>query len=201
MDKRRKDHYVDFYPCSLSYQQGDSSKRKKRGRVRYLNWALEKSDMSKIHEVELDLDDEENRQKIKKDQELESKVHQALNKLDEMERRFIVHFYFDGLSYCQIRRLLKTRKDKLQRIHQSALDKLRLILKDYVEKRFKLKVDCDSRCLICQSLHREELDKLIQGKKKEETWKRIIRTMDEKYHLKIKAPQVLIGHLRKHMLE
>jgi hypothetical protein len=200
MDKRRKDHYVDFYPCSLGYQQGDLCRRKKRGRIRYLNWALEKSGELGIEKSQFDFDEKENQEKIKKDKELEQKVNEALSKLDDIERKFIVYFYFDCFSYERIGSLLKKRKDKLQRIHQNALDKLKVILKDYVEKRFKLKIGDESDCLICQSPYRKELDRIIRGKRKEETWKRIIKIFKNKYDLEIKTPQILIGHLKKHML-
>jgi RNA polymerase sigma factor (sigma-70 family) len=199
-DKRRKDHYVDFYACSLSYQQGDLYKRKKRGRIRYLNWALESAGTGGLADLKFDLDDKENQERIKKDKELEKKVNQALRKLDEMERKFILYFYFDCFSLEKIGFLLKKRKDRLQRIHQNALNKLKLILKDYVEKRFKLRVEGESNCIICQSPYREELDRIIRGKRKEETWKRIIRILQDHYDLRIKAPQTLIGHLRKHMV-
>ncbi|MGB2698305.1 MAG: hypothetical protein WBD28_10670 [Candidatus Zixiibacteriota bacterium] len=198
IDRRRKDHYVDFYSCSLGYQQGDSYKRKKRGRIRYLNWAVETFGDIKIGEKGFDF--EEDQKKIRKDVELERKVNKALGNLDEIERKFILYFYFDCFTYEKIGSLLKKRKDKLQRIHQSALDKLRLILRDYVEKRFKLKVDDINDCIICQSPYRNELDRIIQGKGKEETWKRIIKILKDKYNLKIKTPQIIIGHLKKHMI-
>jgi len=199
-DRRRKDHYVDFYPCSLGYQQGDMCRRKKRGRIRYLNWALESSGMTGLEGLKPNLNEKENLEKMKKDEELEKKVNQALDRLDQIERKFILYFYFDCLSYEKITLLLKRRKDKLQRIHQNALNKLKLILKDYVEKRFKLGVEDENNCIICQSPYREELDKIIRGKRKEETWKRIIRILQDHYDLRIKAPQTLIGHLRKHMV-
>jgi len=199
-DKRRKDHYVDFYACSLGYQQGELFRKKKRGRIRYLNWALEKTGISGLEESKFDLDEKEITEKIKKDEELERKVHQALGKLDEMERKFILYFYFDCFSYEKIGLLLRKRKDKLQRIHQNALDKLGLILKDFVEKRFNFRVTGKNKCLICQSPHREELDRIIKSKRKEETWKRILRILQDKYDLKIRTPQILIGHLRKHIL-
>ena len=198
-DKRKKDHYVDFYACSLGYQQGDSCKRKKRGRIRYLNWAVDNSSVLGIEEIESDSD--QNKEKIKKDVELECEVNQALGKLDDIERKFILYFYFDCFTYEKIGSLMKKKKDKLQRIHQSALDKLKLILKDYVEKRYKLKVDEKNYCIICQSPFRKDLDMIIQGKRKEETWKRIIRTLKHKYDLKIKTPQILIGHLKRHMIK
>lgn len=199
-DRRRKDHYVDFYSCSLGYQQGDLCRRKKRGRIRYLNWVLERSGIYGPEDLKFDLNEKENQERIKKDEELEKKVNEALGKLDEMEKKFILYFYFDCFSYERIGFLLKKRKDRLQRIHQNALNKLKLILRDYVEERFKFKVNDKSDCIICQNPDREELDKIIRGKRKEDTWKRIIRILQDQYGLKIKTPQVLIGHLRKHMV-
>ncbi len=198
IDRRKKDHYVDFYSCSLGYQQGDSCKRKKRGRIRYLNWAVEIS--SDMGIVKAGLDSDEDREKIKKDVELENNVNKALSKLDDIERKFILYFYFDCFTYEKIGSLLKKRKDKLQRIHQSALDKLKFILKDYVEKRFRLKLDEKNDCIICQSPFRNDLDMIIQSKRKEETWKRIIKILKDKYNLKIKTPQTIIGHMKKHIL-
>jgi RNA polymerase sigma factor (sigma-70 family) len=200
-DRRRKDHYVDFYSCSLGYQQGDSCKRKKRGRIRYLNWAVDRSGMSGIFQDGFNLDDRQDQEKIKKDKELEKQVRQALGKLDETERKFILYFYFDCFSYKEIGFLLKKRKDKLQRIHQSALDKLKLILKDYVEKRFEFRTNDDTGCIICQNPHRKKLDRIIRGKRKEETWKRVIKILRNGYDLRIKTPQILIGHLKKHMVD
>jgi RNA polymerase sigma factor (sigma-70 family) len=197
-DKRKKDHYVDFYSCSLGYQQGDLCKRKKRGRIRYLNWAVENSSLLETNALKFDSDKDQ--EKIKKDLELEKKVNQALGKLDEVERKFILYFYFDCFTYEKIASLMKKRKDKLQRIHQGALDKLKLILKDYVEKRFKLKVPDKNSCIICQSPHRNELDRIIRGKRKDETWKRIIKILKNEYNLHIKTPQILIGHMKKHIL-
>jgi hypothetical protein len=41
---------------------------------------------------------------------------------------------------------------------------------------------------------------LIQAKKEKETYKSLIRIFKEKYGLKIKTPQVIIGHKKKHMV-
>jgi len=190
-DKRRKDHFVDYYSCSLGYG------RKKRKRIRVLNWVTGKEEPDfALTEIELI-------EKLKDEElsvELEEKVAKALDKLDSLEREFIRYFYFDCLSYNKISLLLNKTKDRLERIHRSALEKLRFCLKDYVSQRYKLRIPQEKRCLICSHPSRKELEDLIKAKKKEETWKKILRIFREKFNLEIKTPQILINHQKRHML-
>ena len=191
-DKRRKDHFVDYYTCSLGYG------RKKRKRIRTLNWVSGKE------EPEFALGEIELIQKIKDEEarvELEEIVAKALDKLDSFEREFVQYFYYDCLSYSQISQLLDKTKDRLERIHRSALEKLRFGLNDYVSQRYKLKISEEKRCLICSHPLRNELDDLIKSKSKEETWKKVLRIFREKFNLEIKTPQILINHQKKHMFD
>ena len=190
-DKRRKDHFVDYYSCSLGYG------RKKRRRIRALNWVSGKE------EPDFALSENELMEKLKEEEsklELEEKVAKALDKLDNVEREFIRCFYFDCLSYNQTSQILNKTKDRLERIHRSALEKLKTCLKDYVSQRYKIKVPSVKKCLICSHPSRKELEELIRAKKPEETWKKILRAFKEKYNLEIKTPQILINHQKKHML-
>lgn len=191
-DKRKKDHFVDYYTCSLGYG------RKKRKRIRALNWVIGKE------EPDFALSEKGLLEKLKEEeskQELEEKVAKALAKLDSVEREFIRYFYFDCLSYNQISKFLNKTKDRLERIHRSALEKLKTCLKDYVSQRYQIRVPSEKRCLICTHPSRKEIEELIKAKKKEETWKKILRIFKQSYNLEIRTPQILINHQRKHMLE
>ncbi len=190
-DRRRKDHFVDYYACSLGYG------RKKRKRIRALNWVSgrEEPDFALSEKGLLDkLKDEESKL------ELEEKVAKALDKLEDVERKFIRCFYFDCLSYNQISQILNKTKDRLERIHRSALEKLKTCLKDYVSQRYKIEVPYEKKCLICSHPSRKELEELIKAKKKEETWKNILRILKKEYNLEVRTPQILINHQKKHML-
>jgi RNA polymerase sigma factor (sigma-70 family) len=191
-DKRKKDHFVDYYTCSLGYG------RKKRKRIRALNWVTGKE------EPDFVLSEKELLEKLKDEEsklELEEKVAKALDKLDSVEREFIRYFYFDCLSYNQISKFLSKTKDRLERIHRSALEKLKTCLKDYILQRYKIRVPLEKGCLICSHPSRKELEELIKAKKKEETWKDVLRIFKKEYNLEIKTPQILINHQKKHMLE
>ena len=190
-DKRRKNHFVDYYACSLGYG------RKKGKRIRTMNWVEGVEEPESVSE-ESDLIERMKEEKAKV--ELEEKGEQALDRLDSAEREFIRHFYFDCKSYDQISEIMNKTKDRLERIHRSALEKLKFGLKEFVSQRYKIKIPPERKCLICSHPEREKLEELIKAKKKEETWKKILRTFKEKFNLKIKTPQILINHQKKHMV-
>ncbi len=190
-DKRRKDHFVDYYACSLGYG------RKKGKRIRALNWVEGVEEPESVSE-EPDLIERLEEEKAKV--ELEEEVEQALDKLDAAEKEFIRYFYYDCKSYDQISEIMNKTKDRLERIHRSALEKLKFILKGFVSQRYKIKISPEGKCLICSHPERVKLEELIKAKKKEETWKKILRTFKEKFNLEIKTPQIMINHQKKHMV-
>jgi|GEM_PF-1048792 len=191
-DKRRKDHFVDYYACSLGYG------RKKGKRIRALNW------VEGVEEPESVSEESDLIERMKEEQakvELEEKVEQALDKLNNGEREFIKYFYFDCKSYDQISKIMNKTKDRLERIHRSALEKLKFILKGFVSQRYKIKISPEGKCLICSHPERVKLEELIRAKKKEETWKKILRMFKDEFNLVIKTPQIMINHQKKHMLD
>ena len=194
-DGRFGDHFVDFYNSSLSYG------RKKRRRIRYLNWADElfaHSDEEIEKKEAACLSDEDKSRVV--DEETNLKVRGAVGRLSFLERQFVEYFYFEYKSYREISVLLNKKIHKLEKIHSRALGKLKILLSNYVKTRFKLNIPEETECIICKSPFRQELDKLIQAKKEEETYKSLIRIFKEKYGLPVKTPQVIIGHKRKHMI-
>lgn len=192
-DRRFGHHFVDDYSSSLSYG------RKKRNRIRYLSWAIELfgySDPGVEGEVIAESSQEETNQKVR----------EAVGKLSPLERQFLEYFYFECKSYKDISLIMNKKIHKLERIHSRALAKLKMLLSDYVKTRFNLSLpeEADltvhSGCIICKSPFRRQLEKLIEAKKKQETYKSLIRVFKQKYGLKIKTPQVIIGHKNKHMV-
>jgi len=198
MKEKRKDrrfgvHFVDHYNSSLSYG------RKKRSRIRYLEWATELYGC--LDEgIEAGILQNSDHAGLKNDESINREVRKAVNRLSPEEKRFVELFYFEFKSYPEIARIMKKKTHKLERIHQRAQDKLRMLLADFVKSRFKLDIDRKSDCIICKSPFRRKLDKLIRDKKEEETYARLIRIFKQKYGVEIKTPQVIIGHRRKHMV-
>ncbi|MCJ7507959.1 MAG: sigma-70 family RNA polymerase sigma factor [candidate division Zixibacteria bacterium] len=187
-DKRFGEHFVDYYPCFLG------GKGKKKKRIRNLDWVLSGAQES-VWSDSIDNSFPDN-------SELRSKVRKAVEKLPPLEKKFIQSFYFEFKTYAEIAKILNKKIYKLDRIHRQALSKLKIILKDYVQNRFK--IDCADRemsCPICSHPQKEKMDEVIESKTKSETWKRIIKILREEFGLMIKTPQVLISHKSKHIVK
>jgi RNA polymerase sigma factor (sigma-70 family) len=194
-DRRFGEHFVDYHPCSLS------PRKTKGARIRCLNWIDELYGVPDRELEKRSTRDRSDRSVAPEaDEWINLEVRKAVARLQPDEKRFVELFYFEFRSYQEISRKLRKRIHWLERIHNRALGKLRLLLADFVKERFGLDVPEDTDCVICRSLHRQELDRLIRLKKKEETYSRLIRVFKQRYGVDVTTPQVIIGHKKKHMV-
>jgi RNA polymerase sigma factor (sigma-70 family) len=194
-DKRRGHQFVDHYSSSLSYG------RKKRTRIRCLNRVIEFCGHLDQEIEQRILGSFSHGQKMSEREELIGrKVRAAVEKLPHPERQFVELYYFEFRSYQQIAGIMNRKTYKLERLHQRALGKLRILLADFVESEFKFKLPQNTECVICNSPFREELDELIRVKKEEETYSRLIGVFRQKYGIDVRTPQTIIGHKKKHMV-
>ena len=142
------------------------------------------------------------------DPEIEKQVRKALARLSEKEKIFIEEFYYQGRSYKEISAILKINLKQAEYLHRRATFKLRNLLAGFVERKFKIKVDRVSpeksvkhrksvfACIICQNPKQKEIEKVINSKKEQETWRVVLKKLKSEFNLDIKAPQILIGHMK-----
>lgn len=169
-------------------------------KIKYQNW---------IYEILTETDSpQENCSAGKTDSELEQKVQQALVRLSEKEKIFIEEFYYQGRSYKEISGILKINLKQAEYLHRRAIFKLKNLLADFVERKFKIKVDkvilakSDTNhksgvvCVICRNPKQKEIEKVIGSKKEYQTWRVILKMLKQKFNLEVKAPQILIGHMK-----
>ena len=194
-DKRRGHEFVDYYSSSLSYG------RRKRTRIRSVNRVTELfGHLDQEIEQRILGSSTPNQERSEREELIDRQVRAAVEKLLPTERQFVEQFYFQVRSYQEIAGIMKKKSCKLERLHKRALGKLRIVLADFVEEQFKLKLRKETNCVICKSPFRKELDELIRGKREEETYSRLIKTFRQRYGINVKTPQTIIGHERKHMV-
>ena len=188
-------------------------------RVVYQNWIVEMGidpdqlqitdqwNIPLLESISLDepsvraISDEESRLGVKEGEnsrEIQSRVRQALERLNVQEREFIVQFYFIGKSYREISEQSGRPIYKLEALHKRAVKKLKNKLNSFVQERFGIKTESDAGCPICQSPHVVQINRLISKRDKTATWKPIIKALREKYGITVRSPQVLIGHEKYH---
>ncbi len=194
-DRRRGHEFVDYYSSSLSYG------RKKRTRIRYVN-RITKLFGHLDQEIEQRIlgSSTPDQERSEREELIDRQVRAAVERLLPTEKQFVELFYFQVRTYQEIAGIMKKKTWKLERLHERALGKLRILLTDFVKEQFEFEIPQETACVICSSPFREELDELIRSKKEEETYSRLIRIFKQKYGIDVKTPQVIIGHKKKHMV-
>ena len=137
-------------------------------------------------------------EELEKVSEVRFQVREALKQLSIQEREFIAQFYFMGKSYREMSEQSGRPIYKLEALHKRAVKKLKKELVGFARERFGVETESESNCQLCQSPHVAEINRLIRHRDKTATWKPIIKTLRDKYGLKLSSPQILIGHEKYH---
>jgi len=140
-------------------------------------------------------------QLIYSNQKITRAVRKALKQLPYEEQEFIERFYFAGQSYREISSEIDCRLTRMEGLHRQAVARLKKLLAPFVKREFGIILKSRTRtvCPVCISPYRDQIDTVIDQKKPEETWKKTICILKERYNIPIKSPQTLIGHMKYHI--
>ncbi len=140
--------------------------------------------------------------------EISREVTRAIKQLTENEKEFIRQYYYMGRTYQQLSDATGRKIYRLEALHDRAVRKLKKLLTPYVQRRFGAivknsdRADADEKpgrdCAICKSEHRHEIDQIISGRDRTDTWKPIIQRLKAEFNITVRSPQQLIGHEKYH---
>ncbi len=159
-------------------------------RIVYRDWIVE---LGRDPALPPPLEGEEGQRKT-----IEEAVEKALRALTADEREFIQRFYYMGQTYREISESTGRAVYRLEALHKRATKRLRKELAPLVNRLYGVAETSIPDCVICRSGCRPEIDRLIAGRDKAETWRPVIQQLREVYGLKIATPQILIGHEKYH---
>lgn len=128
-------------------------------------------------------------------------VGDAIEKLRDDEAGFIRRFYFQGETYRTIAADTGRTLYSLEALHNRAVKRLRAVLAPVLSLPENDKSGAEQTCPICRHKNAPQINALIRNRDKRQTWRPIIRTLKEKYNLRVSTPQLLIGHARYHIME
>ncbi len=133
------------------------------------------------------------------DEERAAVIAGALSRLESDEREIIIQLYFLGRSFEEISLRTGRQRHRLYGIHQRAIQMLRQCLGSYARLRFGLSIK-RPQCPVCDSPFCFEINALIRGRDRTQTWKPVLDEIRTRYGIDIRSPQRLKGHERYHML-
>lgn len=132
------------------------------------------------------------------DEEVILAVTRALETLSEEEAALVRSFHFQGLSYQDISRATGREVYRLELLHRRALRSLAARLRPLVATEDVRRERRNTGCPLCCHPAREQIDRLLNSKRREETWKRINAILKERYAVPSLSPRLIIGHLKYH---
>lgn len=130
-------------------------------------------------------------------QELEGAVLRALACLPATERAVVEQRYLEGCSFAEIAAREGRTVSVITGRHRRALRRLRTLLAGFVQSRFGIRPERPD-CVICKSVYRDAIDRLIAARRPEEPYSVLIRRIKASCGLTIKSPQTIIGHWKYH---
>ena len=131
-------------------------------------------------------------------EEIQQAVSEAIERLDEDEREYIRRIYFLGQTTSEIARLTGRAKHRLEGLHRRAHRRLKKELAPTAARLFGYEPTLHPGCPLCESEYRHEIDQLIASRDPTETWRPVIRQIQERFGIRVSSAQMLVGHWRYH---
>lgn len=121
-------------------------------------------------------------------------VRQAISELPQTNREILEARIYEGLSFREIGVRQKIPRKLAYSEYVAALAILKIHLSEFARQRWNLKID--GICRICTHNKRDEIERLLQNKRKNESWGRFCRRLEQNIGEFFHPPQILINHLR-----
>lgn len=140
----------------------------------------------------------ESQKETERQQLLRDVVSRALKHLPQPEREFIEQYYFEGTDYEEMSIRSGRAAHSLVSIHSRALRRLRKELAETVQRLYGIPVQKNERCIICQSVNRRDIDRLLAERDHTQPWGPMMRQLRNEFSLTITKPQIIISHEKYH---
>jgi hypothetical protein len=129
-------------------------------------------------------------------------VRRAIERLSAQEREFIQLYYFEGRDGEEVSTIMLLPGRRFETLQRRVMKRLRTYLRQELEGRFGTEnPDTTPGCPICRHVKRKEIDHLLKAKSPNETWRKVIRILRDRYGLRGICPQRIIGHMTYHLVK
>lgn len=129
---------------------------------------------------------------------IERAVRSALETIPVEERELVERVHFMGESIPSIAKRSGHRVHRLEAMHLRALRGLKKALSGFAAEKLSIVAGQFRLCPLCNSRWRIEIDRVIDRKRPEETWREVIRIIYERFSIRVRTPQTIIGHRKYH---
>ena len=134
---------------------------------------------------------------VKKKERIRKAVLAALAKLSEGAQYIIKRYHFDGASILQIAEEQGVSFDTVAKRHSRALRKLRGLLAAFAASEFRIP-KASTKCVICASPHRSEIDQLLAEHVDGDRYQNEMREIKMRFAVSIVSVMTIVSHRKYH---
>ncbi len=127
-------------------------------------------------------------------------VRQALRQLPRRERRLITLHHFQGDSLAEAAAKLQEDSERIKIVYRRGMRRLQILLSGFVADEFGIKSRANN-CVICASAQRAEIEEILSRRSEHEGYAKVIAEVAERFAVRLKSPQTIVGHLKYHTLQ
>lgn len=120
-------------------------------------------------------------------------VEKALTQLPLEMQELVVQRIYQGKTINQIAQVFGITRESVILELNDALHRLRLLLSDYVQKRWNIQIA--SGCSLCIHPQNEIINRMLENKPDSESWGTFGKRLSIEIGEKIGPPRILITHL------
>jgi len=127
-------------------------------------------------------------------------VRAAIRRLDPDQQELVGQLYYFGRTIPELAAATGSSRSRLEAQHDRIKRRLRVLLADFVRRRYGIGAAERRSCPICDQPRADAIDRHIAAKRPAHTRRPIMRAIREKTGLDLRSPHALIGHTRYHLL-
>lgn len=129
---------------------------------------------------------------------IEEEVRRAMQTLTSDEREIVERLHYMGQTYRELAEKSGRPVYRLESLYRRAMKRLRKELRSVVKELFGVEPPLPKKCVICRSLFREEIDRMINERDPKQSWRTVLIRLREEFGIRVRSPQTLIGHKKYH---
>lgn len=131
-------------------------------------------------------------------EQINDAVRAAIEQLEPNERIVIERYYLQFEEMSAIADSMGISLARATTLHLRAMGRLRKLLSSFAKERFGITRRDSTRCPLCRSPYRAEIDELIRTRDPRRPWRILLQQLRREFGIRVRSYHAIVSHHRFH---
>ncbi len=131
-------------------------------------------------------------------EQINEAVRAAIEQLEPNERIVIERYYLQFEEMSSIADGMGISLARATTLHLRAIGRLRKLLASFAKENFGIAKRSATRCPLCRSPYRAEIDELIRGRDPRRPWRILLQQLRREFGIRVRSYHAIVSHQRFH---